>query len=57
MTSMLSHYWLWGGFMAPTLGAITAIGVYDLFLRRKDPIVRLELQQITSLTPETNLLR
>jgi len=32
------QYWLWGGFLAPTLGATIAIGFYDLLLRRKDPI-------------------
>ena len=32
------QYWLWGGFIAPTLGAIIAIGFYDLLLRRQDPV-------------------
>lgn len=32
------QYWLWGGCLAPTLGAIIAIGIYDILLRRKDPI-------------------
>jgi aquaglyceroporin related protein len=31
------HYWIWGGFIAPTLGAVIAVGVYDLLLRRKEP--------------------
>lgn len=38
MFTYRAHYWLWGGFIAPTLGAIMAIGVYDLLLRRTDPI-------------------
>jgi aquaglyceroporin related protein len=32
------QYWLWGGIVAPTLGAIIGIGVYDLLLRRKEPV-------------------